>query len=187
MGQTRTCSSFPHDGGPGTPLAHLSAPAALATQLFLAVLVARILNALATFREEFGWRAYLLPKLIPLGGRTAVLVMGIIWGIWHWPVILMGYEYGFGYPGFPWTGLVLFLWVTFCPATFLVWVTLSGKSIWPAVIGHGAVNAIAGVAILGTVGHPSPLVGPLPVGLSGSLGYALAAMVIFLSPGALAS
>ncbi|TLN09051.1 hypothetical protein FDZ74_11965 [bacterium] len=35
------------------------------------VLLSPLLNGLFTFGEEFGWRAYLLPKLMPLGGRRA--------------------------------------------------------------------------------------------------------------------
>ena len=154
-------------------------------QLTQGVLIAPILNSIATFGEEFGWRGYLLPKLMPLGGRKAILLIGIIWGIWHWPVIFMGYEYGFKYPGYPWAGPLLFIWVTFGLGIFLGWLTLRGKSIWPAVIGHAAINGIAGAAILAMTGQPNPLLGPLPVGIIGSLGFALVAIAIFISPNAL--
>jgi CAAX protease family protein len=153
--------------------------------LVQAVLISPILNSIATFGEEFGWRAYLLPKLMPLGGRKAMLWIGLIWGIWHWPVIFMGYEYGLSYPGFPWVGPLLFIWVTFGLGTFLGWLTLRSKSVWPAVIGHAAINGIAAVAIITTTGQPNPLLGPLPVGIIGSLGYALVAIAIFVSPQAL--
>jgi uncharacterized protein len=150
-----------------------------------AVLIAPILNSFATFGEEFGWRAYLLPKLMPLGGRMAVLLIGLIWGVWHWPVIFMGYEYGFNYPGYPWAGPLLFVWITFCFGTFLGWLTLRGKCIWPAVIGHAAINGIAGVAVFASTGQPNPLLGPLPVGVIGSAGFTLAALAIFFSREAL--
>jgi len=165
------------------PTAAAMSPWTLALlQLAEAVLIAPILNSLATFGEEFGWRAYLLPKLMPLGGRKAMLLIGLIWGVWHWPVIFMGYEYGFKYPGYPWAGPLLFIWVTFGLGTFLGWLTLRSKSIWPAVIGHAAINGIAGVAIFATAGQPNTLLGPLPVGIIGSLGYALVAIAIFVSP-----
>jgi membrane protease YdiL (CAAX protease family) len=151
----------------------------------LGVLAAPILNAAATFGEEFGWRAYLLPKLMPLGGRKAMLVIAVIWGIWHWPVIFMGYEYGFNYPGYPWAGPLLFIWVTFGLGIFLSWLTLRSKSVWPAVIGHGAINGIAGIAALAMTGSPNLLLGPLPVGIIGSLGFAVVALAIFFSPKAL--
>jgi uncharacterized protein len=158
----------------------------VALQLVAGVLVSPIANSLATFGEEFGWRGYLLPKLMPLGGRKAMLLIGIIWGVWHWPVILMGYEYGFKYPGYPWIGPLLFIWITFCFAVFLGWLTLRSKSIWPAVIGHAAINGIAGAAALATTGQPNTLLGPLPVGIIGSLGFALVAIAIFGSPKGLA-
>ena len=154
----------------------------IAIQLVGGILISPIANSLATFGEEFGWRGYLLPKLMPLGGRKAVLLIGLIWGIWHWPVIFMGYEYGFKYPGYPWAGPLLFIWVTFGLGTFLGWLTLRSKSIWPAVIGHAAINGIAGAAILVTTGQPNTLLGPLPVGIIGSVGFALVVIAIFVSP-----
>jgi uncharacterized protein len=150
-----------------------------------AMLISPVLNAIATFGEEFGWRAYLLPKLMPLGGRKAVLLIGLIWGIWHWPIIFMGYEYGSAYPGYPWAGPLLFIYVAFGLGTFLAWLTLRSKSIWPAVIGHAAINGIAAIAVFATAGKPNPLLGPLPVGIIGSLGYAVVAIAIFASRKAL--
>jgi membrane protease YdiL (CAAX protease family) len=167
-------------------LSSLSPWVFVALQLVAGVLIAPIVNSLATFGEEFGWRAYLLPKLMPLGGRKAMVLIGIIWGVWHWPVIFMGYEYGFKYPGHPWIGPLLFLWVTFGLGIFLGWLTLRSKSIWPAVIGHAAINGIAGAAVLATTGQPNTLLGPLPVGIIGSLGFALVAIAIFVSPKGLA-
>ena len=150
-----------------------------------AVLVAPILNFIATFGEEFGWRGYLLSKLMPLGGRKAMLLIGLIWGVWHWPVIFMGYEYGFKYPGYPWVGPLLFIWVMFGLGTFLGWLTLRSKSIWPAVIGHAAINGIAGASFLAMTGQPNMLLGPAPEGIIGSLGFALLAIALFISPEAL--
>lgn len=154
-------------------------------QLVQGILMAPLLNGLFTFGEEFGWRAYLQPKLMPLGGRRAMLLMGAIWGVWHWPVIAMGHNYGLEYPGAPWTGLLAMVWFTFTVGTFLGWVTLRGGSVWPAVIGHAALNGIAGVGILFAQGTPNPLLGPLPTGLVGGLPWAILALVLLLIPGAL--
>ena len=40
---------------------------------------------LMVFGEEYGWRGYLLPKLLPLGEVRASLIVGVIWGVWHFP------------------------------------------------------------------------------------------------------
>jgi uncharacterized protein len=148
-----------------------------------AILISPILNSLATLGEEFGWRAYLLPKLLPLGWKKAMLLMGVIWGVWHWPVIFMGYEYGFQYSGYPWFGPLLFIWITFCFGVFLAWISLRADSVWPAVIGHSAINGIAGLAALVSTGNPNSLLGPLPVGIIGSAGFAIVALILFFLPG----
>jgi len=53
--------------------------------------------------EEYGWRGYLQSELFKLGRIRGVLLLGGIWGAWHWPVILLGHNY----PGYPLLGLVL--------------------------------------------------------------------------------
>jgi membrane protease YdiL (CAAX protease family) len=142
---------------------------------------------LLSFGEEFGWRAYLLPKLMQVGPRKAVLLLGVIHGAWHWPIIFMGYEYGLGYWGAPVVGPLLFLLFATYLSAFLAWVTLRSGSVWPAAIGHAAINASAVLMLYFVRGDVARLVGPLPVGIVGSLGYAILALLIFLNPRALAS
>jgi membrane protease YdiL (CAAX protease family) len=152
----------------------------LLIQIIEAILLSPILNGIATLGEEFGWRAYLLPKLMPLGRRRALVLTGIIWGIWHWPVIAMGYNYGLDYAGAPWLGLLGMVWFTTIAGVFLGALVLEGKSVWPSVIGHAAINGIAAIGILVSIGNPNPLLGPAPVGVIGSLPFALAALWILL-------
>ena len=153
-----------------------------AVQIIQAMLLAPIANSLATFGEEFGWRGYLQPKLMPLGGRKAMLLMGVIWGVWHWPIILMGHNYGLDYPGAPFLGPLAMVWFCVVMGIFLGWVTLKSNTVWPAVIGHAAINGIAGIGMIFTQGTPNPILGPLPVGIIGGLGFTLVALLIFFSP-----
>jgi len=156
----------------------------VALQTFQAILVAPLLNAFSAFGEEFGWRGYLLPKLMPLGGRKAILLTGVIWGVWHWPVILMGYNYGLDYFGAPFLGPLAMVWFTIVVSALLGWVTIKANSVWPAVIGHGALNGIAGLSLLFIAGEPNPVLGPTPVGLIGGAGFTVAAVILFLLPNA---
>ena len=149
-------------------------------QTLQAILIAPLVNGLFTFGEEFGWRAYLQPRLMPLGERRAFLLMGLIWGVWHWPVIAMGYNYGLEYPGAPWLGLLGMVWFTLLVGTLLGWLALRGGSVWPAVIGHAAVNGIAGLAMLFVQGQPNLLVGPTPLGVIGSAAWAAVALWILV-------
>lgn len=54
---------------------------------------AAFINLLPALGEELGWRGWLLPKPLPLGTLPALLVSGVIWGLWHAPIILLGYNY----------------------------------------------------------------------------------------------
>ncbi len=150
------------------------------SQTITALIIAPIINTIPILGEEFGWRAYLQPKLMPLGGRTAMLWMGIIWGLWHAPIIAMGHNYGLHYPGAPWLGILAMTWFTFVFGTFIGWATLRAGSVWPAVIGHGALNGIAGIYAFFTQGNPNLVLGPVVAGFIGSLGIAVVALVILL-------
>lgn len=110
----------------------------------LSVLLAPILNAIFAFGEELGWRGYLLPRLLPLGQWPALILSGAIWGLWHAPVILLGYNY----PGHPVLGA--WMMVLFCVIFGILfgWTRLATGSIWPAVIAHGALNGSAGAMFL---------------------------------------
>lgn len=151
-------------------------------QVIQAMLIAPMINGLATFGEEFGWRAYLQPKLMPLGERKATLWMGLIWGVWHWPIILMGHNYGLDYPGAPALGLLAMVWFTLILGILLGWLAFKAGSVWPAAIGHGAINGIASLGLIFSQNEPNPLLGPMPVGLIGGIGFALAALLLWLRP-----
>lgn len=152
-----------------------------AAQTMQAILLSPVLNGIFTFGEEFGWRAYLLPKLMPLGTRKAFIISGVIWGLWHAPIIAMGHNYGLSYPGAPWLGILVMVWFTLVVGIFISWVTLQAGSVWPAVIAHGALNGIASLAAIFTQGQPNPLLGPLPVGIVAMIPFTLFAIWIFVS------
>lgn len=158
----------------------------LSSEIFLliilgsAVIISPIVNSLFTFGEEFGWRAYLQQKLMPLGFRRAMILMGIIWGLWHAPIIAMGHNYGLDYWGAPWSGIIAMTWFTFSFGTILGWLTLRAGSVWPAVIGHAALNGIAGLPVyfLQIQSTPNLLIGPMMVGVLGGLPATLIALYL---------
>jgi uncharacterized protein len=43
--------------------------------------------------EEYGWRGYLLPRLLPLGETRATIVLGLFWCFWHLPMMVLGLNY----------------------------------------------------------------------------------------------
>lgn len=160
----------------------LSPSAFVLVQFGQALVAAPLLNSVATFGEEFGWRAYLLPKLAPLGYKRALLAHGAVWGVWHWPVIAMGYNYGLDYAGAPWLGLLAMVAATVALGVFLGWVTLRSASVFPAVVGHAMVNGGAGLATLFATAVPNQVFGPTPVGLVGVLPWVAVAAALFARP-----
>lgn len=98
--------------------------------------------------EEAGWRGYMMPKLEELFGiRKAVLIGGLIWGIWHYPAIAAGHGYGTGYRGAPWTGFLVFTLATVAYGAVMTLLTKKSGSIWPTVFLHAVNNG--GGSILG--------------------------------------
>lgn len=136
-------------GDPGTP----PAVAAIVTAVQLA-LVGTITAVVATFGEELGWRGFLTPALRPLGKWPMMLISAVIWGLWHAPLILLGYNFQDRTP------LGLLYMVMFCFATGLglAWLRIRSESVWPAVFGHGVLNA---TAVVGLIAWASSEVGTL--------------------------
>ena len=108
-----------------------------------------VVLSFAAFGEEFGWRGYMMPKLIELMGmRKALIVGGIIWGIWHAPLTCVGHNFGMDYPGFPFTGIIFMC--LFCTAlgVILTYVTVKTNSIWPAAFMHAVNNSMPSALVL---------------------------------------
>ncbi|MGX1695285.1 CPBP family intramembrane glutamic endopeptidase [Microbacterium keratanolyticum] len=113
---------------------------------FVNILIAAlILNVLPALGEEVGWRGWLLPKLLPLGPWPAIAASGVIWGLWHAPVILLGHNYP-GAPGW----LAMLAMIAFCTIVggLLGWLRIRSDSVWPAALAHSALNASGSLFLL---------------------------------------
>lgn len=111
-----------------------------------ASIVNGVFVSFAALGEELGWRGYMMPKLLKLmDAKWAVPVGGIIWGIWHWPMIYLGHNFGFGYRGYPFTGFAAMCVMSVAIGTILTYVTCRTGSIWPAAILHAVNNASPGI------------------------------------------
>ena len=143
------------------------------------LLVSPFVNGLATFGEEFGWRGYLFPRLMALGPRKALLLSGVIWGVWHAPYIVMGHNYGLAYAGAPWLAPLAMVWFCLVVGTVLSWLTWKAGSVWPAVIGHAVLNGMAGLPAMFVQGQPNPILGPTVAGVIGGATFALVALGLF--------
>ena len=105
-------------------------------------IVFSVVNGIPAFGEELGWRGFLQRRLVARCGLVpGITLLGLIWGFWHFPLILNGYNY----PEQPVLGaFVLFPLTTVFSSFFLAWLTLTSSSVWPAVLAHGCVNTFYG-------------------------------------------
>ena len=130
------------------------------------------INAIAAFGEELGWRGFLLKEFKEMHFFKAAIIIGFIWGIWHAPLILMGYNY----PQHPKIGV--FMMIIFCIliTPLLIYITVKSKSVIAAAILHGTMNGTYGISLMFTDGGND-----LTVGLTGLSGFiALTVILIFL-------
>ena len=118
---------------------------ALVALQFVNVLIGAFINLIPAMGEELGWRGWLLPKLLPLGVAPAILLSGVIWGLWHAPLILLGYNYPTA-PG--WLGLLAMCGMCIVIGAVFSWLRIRSGSVWAPALAHGAFNAAAGFSIV---------------------------------------
>lgn len=101
-------------------------------------------NALFAFGEEIAWRGFLMKEFKGKHLLAAALWIGVIWGLWHAPLILNGHNY----PQHPVAGV--FMMVVFClllTPMLMYFRQKSGSVIVPAIL-HGTFNAVAGISAM---------------------------------------
>jgi len=109
----------------------------LAGMLPLTLFFSPFINSLFGFGEELGWRGYLLPKLMPLGKPRAYLLLGVIWGLWHLPLLLVG----FLVPDKPLWAVIAMIGLTTTLGVYINELTLHYRSSILAGWVHGVFNS----------------------------------------------
>jgi membrane protease YdiL (CAAX protease family) len=132
------------------------------------ILIGPFIGLTITFGEEYGWRGYLQTELIRMGRIKGVLLVGVIWGVWHAPVILMGYNY----PDQPVLGILLMTIYCICLAFYLAYALFKSQGLWTAVYLHALNN--------GTVSFFFALV-VAPASVAFSFGMGLPGLVCMLA------
>ncbi|MFQ5432217.1 MAG: type II CAAX prenyl endopeptidase Rce1 family protein [Nitrospinota bacterium] len=100
-------------------------------------LTAPLVNSLHAFGQEFGWRGFLLPKLLPLGKRKALVISGAIWGLWYGPFVFVGLHYSDNLL----QGAVMFTVFTMVLGIYIGYLRLVSGSVFLASFAHGVFNA----------------------------------------------
>ncbi len=107
-----------------------------------------ILTFVTTFLiwgEEFGWRGYLQLRLFAERPVLAGAATGLIWGVWHAPMILAS---GDQYAATPWLGLIVFPISAVLLSIIWGWLRLKTGSVWSASMAHAATNSVGSLILV---------------------------------------
>ncbi len=154
-------------------LAHFPVWLFLPLSMLQAVVAGVTINAVAAFGEELGWRGYLHRAFARFGFWKGSWLVGLVWGPWHWALIIQGYNY----PEHPRLGLLLMTVLTLLLAPLFAAVRVRGNSVIASAMTHGTFNAVAGYSIVFVRGGSDLTKGV--TGLAGFLALALANVALF--------
>lgn len=120
-------------------LANWNDPGIIAFHFLLSATVAFALSLPAILGEEIAWRGFLVPELSKFMRFTGVaLVSGILWAVWHWPIIILGLYGAEGTPlGYQ---LGMFTLYIVSISTIMAYLRMKSGSLWTAVIFHMSAN-----------------------------------------------
>nr|WP_281366277.1 CPBP family intramembrane glutamic endopeptidase [Nesterenkonia sandarakina] len=105
------------------------------------IFTASVLGVFLHAGIEMGWRGYLFPRLaLRWGPRAAVVVTGVISGIWYAPLLAAGFFYD-QTPVFQ--ALALMLGFSIIIGGVLAWLRMQSGSIWPAAFAQSMISAAA--------------------------------------------
>jgi membrane protease YdiL (CAAX protease family) len=149
----------------------------LLSAAFNAIIIGPILGLIITFGEEYGWRGFLQSQLNRLGRARGTLLLGVIWGVWHWPIIWMGYNY----PGQPLLGSLLMVGYCIVLAFFLAYAVFKSKGVWTAAYLH-ALNNQAMSFFMAAVVTPVNMALAFGIGIPGLILGALVVLLLLRDP-----
>ena len=131
-----------------TPLASVVVPAVEGVSPIISWLVFQVVVLVLSLSEEIGIRGYLLPKLLPMGRKRALLVSGLVWATWHMPLIFLTSLLPVGNKLI---GIPLFYATIIAASFYFGYLRIYSGSIWPSTIAHAVHNVAWGLMSMLTV------------------------------------
>ena len=150
-------------------LAQMPPAVFIAVEVLSGLFAGCTINALFAFGEEYGWRNYMVSALEGVGFWKKALIIGFVWGIWHMPLILLGHNY----PQHPVAGVGLMCVLCILLGTIELYLVMKSRSVFPAAIFHGTINALSGLVLLLVKGGND-----LTIGMTGAAGFITLLLII---------
>ena len=145
-------------------------------QVLSAPFVAAVVNTLVMMlTEEVGWRGWLWDRWSHMSFWHHALLTGLIWGVWHAPMIAFGHNY----PELPIWGPVIFTAWVMLMTPIIAFIREAGGSMVPAAMFHGVFNGVAPITVILMADPSMPWRGALGLGGFATLALGVAAVVFY--------
>jgi hypothetical protein len=123
------------------------------TEAWYVIAVAIVFSTPVQAGEEIGWRGYALPRLESrFGLRSASVMLGVIWALWHLPLFFI--------PGLDNYGQSFVVFALGCTAlsVAIAWLyARTNGSVLMTMLMHSAVNQTTGIVPSAVTGASDPL------------------------------
>lgn len=156
----------------------------VAEDMHLAVLIGQTLingflagitiNTFFALGEEIGWRGFLQKELSYLGVWKSGLLIGFIWGLWHAPLVIQGYNF----PQNPLLGVLMMAIATTPLGMIMSYFVIRSKTVMSAGFFHGVFNAVAGISVAVIAPYTDYIHNPFGIVAIGV--YSVVALIIYL-------
>lgn len=130
------------------------------------------ISTLMAFGEELGWRGFLFERLKQKSTLIKILIIGPIWGLWHAPLILKGYNY----PTNPIAGVAMMVLVCTVLSALSNLIREKSGSVWGSAVFHGSFNSFGYLSLAPIMGDSTSFY----VGFMGLSGVISMILIYFL-------
>ncbi|MBT4761393.1 MAG: CPBP family intramembrane metalloprotease [Bdellovibrionaceae bacterium] len=106
-------------------------------KILINLILVFIIGGISALGEEIGWRGFLQPKVISIGWKYPALYTGLIWALWHLPLVAFG---GYYENQNPFVTMVTYTLAILAFNYFIFWLREVTKSVWVATMAHTSYN-----------------------------------------------
>lgn len=132
------------------------------------------INTFFALGEEIGWRGFLQQELSHLGIWKSGLLIGFIWGLWHAPLVIQGYNF----PQNPLLGVAMMAIATTPLGLIMSFFVVRSKTVMSAGFFHGVFNAVAGLTVAVVTPYTDYIHNPFGIVAIGV--YTLVALLLYV-------
>ncbi|EKE20792.1 MAG: Abortive infection protein [uncultured bacterium] len=113
--------------------------------LLLLLLYGCTINTFIALGQEIMWRGYLVEKFKKFNFWHSSLIIGVLWGIWHFPITIM---FGYYFSTYRFLTLIWMLILTVLSTPLYIYLRQKGKSVLVSALFYGIFNSIAPYSVM---------------------------------------